>query len=176
MRQAAGDDPTRRADLAVVWHELMQALTDHLSHNDRWADPHSELIPVVRTDPFSLTSGQAFSDASADWIDGNTIDPALELWASNAHGCGKCARSMGSFLLSCGLEWTTATGLPTLRTIVESCAAASLQEGTAPWLADLANDSFRSGALRANPDLLAILDRYVEADDGYAVLARDMLE
>ena len=67
-------------------------------------------------------------------------------------------------------------GLPTLRTLVESCSNESLADGGAPWLADLANDSIRSAALNTNQDLLAILDYYVDADDGHAMLARQRWE
>ena len=91
IRQSAGDKPERRFDLAAAWPALMRALSGELAHDDRWADPHAELIPVVRTDPYSLSNGPSFDEASTNWIDPRSIDEALPLWASSAVGCGKCS-------------------------------------------------------------------------------------
>jgi hypothetical protein len=176
IRQAAGEDPEKRPDLAARWPNLMRTLSGRLPHEDRLTDPHAELIPVVRTDPYSFSSGEAFNEASANWIDPRSIDGVLPRWASSAAGCGKCARALGAFLLSSDVDWIESTGLPTLRVLVESCSSESLAAGGAPWLEDLANDSLRSATLNSNPDLLAILDCYVDADDGHAIVARQRWE
>jgi hypothetical protein len=176
MRQVAGDDAQSRPRLAAVWPALMAELAGDLSHDDRWVDAHSELVPNVKVDPYSMNSGDAWNEATAAWINPRSVEAELATWAADAKGCGKCAGALGSFMLSSDPPWVRSTGLPMLAELVASVEVSRLHDREAAWLADLPNDGRLARELAGDGNLLAIIDRYVQADDYHALVARQKMD
>ena len=55
IRQVAGDDPALRQVLGEIWPDVISRLDRVLTHGDRWADAHAELVPTVAVDSYSMT-------------------------------------------------------------------------------------------------------------------------
>ena len=176
MRQVAGDDPAMRPALGEIWPSVISRLDGVLTHDDRWSDAHAELVPCVAVDPYSLSQPDAWNEATANWIDPRSVEVTLAQWAQSAAGCGKCAGALGSFMFSADPDWLRATGLPLLSGLLGTISTHALKERSAAWLADIPNDPRLATALIGNEHLLAIIDRYVQADDYYALMARARMD
>lgn len=175
-RQVAGDDPTMRQVLGEIWPSVISRLDDVLGHDDRWSDAHAELVPAVAVDSYSMTQSDAWNEATANWIDPRAVEDSLLHWTRSAAGCGKCAGALGSFMLSADPDWLRETGLPLLCDLLATVSTDSLKERAAAWLADVPNDQRLAAALIGNEHLLAVIDRYVQADDPYALMARARMD
>ena len=176
IRQVAGDDPALRQVLGEIWPDVISRLDRVLTHGDRWADAHAELVPTVAVDSYSMTQPDAWNEATANWINPRAVEASLFQWTQGAAGCGKCAGALGSFMLSADPDWLRETGLPLLCELLTTVSTDALKDRSAAWLADVPNDPRLADALIGNERLLAIIDRYVQADDQYALMARELLE
>jgi hypothetical protein len=176
FRQVAGDDPTVRPVLAKIWPTVVSRLHRVLLHNDRWTDAHAELVPSVFVDAYSMSQPDAWNEASANWIDPRAVEASLVQWSETAAGCGKCAGALGSFMFTADADWLREVGLPLLSELVATVATDALKDRSAAWLADIPNEPRLADALRGNEHLLAIVDRYAQADDYYALMARAALD
>jgi hypothetical protein len=176
IRQVAGDHANFRPRLEEIWPGVMQQLDGVLAHADRLSDPHAELVPNVAVDSYTLSNASNWNDATSNWINPRSVESALAEWALNARGCGHCAAALGSFLLTADTQWLVATGVPLLHELVSTVEVEHLRDRAASWLADLPDMPVLSNALRGNAQFLAIVDRYVQADDFGAMIARRRMD
>lgn len=176
FRQVAGDDPTLRPVLGEIWPRVVSRLHRVLLHDDRWTDAHAELVPSVFVDAYSMSQPDAWNEASANWVDPRAVEASLVEWCETAAGCGKCTGALGSFMFTADADWLRDVGLPLLSELVATVATDALKDRSAAWLADIPNEPRLADALRGNEHLLAIVDRYAQADDYYALMARAALD
>jgi hypothetical protein len=176
MRQVAGDNPDMRPGLERLWPDVMSQLDGTLTHDDRWSDVQAELVPSVAVNPYSVSQSDAWNEAIANWIDPRSVEAQLVPWTQRASGCGNCAGALGSFMLSSDPAWLRETGLPLMSELIRTVTTDGLKDRPAAWLADIPNDTRLAGELVGNEHLLSVIDRYVQADDYYAQIARERMD